>query len=78
MSKHVEYREYTISSTPLQLSGKNGWKPEIVISWEREGIVTSRLYADETTYTTEEAADSHGIKLGQDIIDGKGPELSVT
>jgi hypothetical protein len=78
MSKHVEYREYTINSSPLQLSGKNGWKPEIVISSEREGIVTSRPYADETTYTTEEASDNHGIKLGQDIIDGKGPELSVT
>ena len=78
MSKHVEYREYTISSSPLQLSGKNGWKPEIVISSEREGIVTSRPYADDTTYTTEEASDNHGIKLGQDIIDGKGPELSVT
>ena len=78
MSKHVEYREYTISSTPLQLSGKNEWKPAIVISSEREGIVTSRPYADDTTYTTEEAAHNHGIKLGQYIIDGKGPELSVT
>jgi hypothetical protein len=78
MSKHVEYREYTISSTPLHLSGKNEWKPAIVISSEREGIVTSRPYADDTTYTTEEAADNHGIKLGQYIIDGTGPELSVT
>jgi hypothetical protein len=25
---------------------------------------------------TEEAADNHGIQLGQDIIDGKAPELS--
>jgi hypothetical protein len=78
MSKHVEYREYTISSTPLQLSGKNEWKPAIVISSEREGIVTSRPYADDTTYTTEEAADNHGIKLGQYIIDGESPQLSVT
>jgi hypothetical protein len=78
MSTHVEYREYTISSTPLHLSGKNEWKPAIVISSEREGIVTSRPYADDTTYTTEEAADNHGIKLGQYIIDGKGSELSVT
>jgi hypothetical protein len=78
MAKTVEYQGYTISSTPVQLSGKNEWKPEIVISSEREGIVTSRPYADETTYTTEEAADNHGIKLGQYIIDGKGPELSVT
>jgi hypothetical protein len=78
MSKHVEYREYTISSTPLQLSGKNEWKPAIVISSEREGIVTSRPYADDTTYTTEEAADNHGIKLGQYIIDGESSQLSVT
>jgi hypothetical protein len=78
MSKHVEYREYTISSSPLHLSGKNEWKPAIVISSERDGIVTSRPYADEITYPTEEAADNHGIKLGQYIIDGKSPELSVT
>jgi hypothetical protein len=76
MSKTVEYREYTISSTPLQLSGKSEWKPEIVISSEREGIVMSQPYTDETMYTTEEAADNHGIKLGQDIIDGKVPEVS--
>jgi hypothetical protein len=78
MSKNVEYGEYTISSTPLHLSGTNEWKPAIVISSEREGIVTSQPYADDTTYTTEEAADNHGVKLGQYIIDGKGPELSVT
>jgi hypothetical protein len=76
MSKNVEYREYTISSTPMQLSGTNEWKPEIVISTEHEGVVTARPYTDETTYTTEEAADIHGITLGQDIIDGKAPELS--
>ena len=78
MSKHVEYREYTISSTPLHLLESGEWKPAIVISSERDGIVTSRPYADDTTYTTEEAADNHGIKLGQYIIDGKGPELSAT
>lgn len=76
MSKNVEYRNYTISSTPLHLSGTNEWKPEIVISTEREGVVTERPYTDETTYTTEEAADIYGIKLGQDIIDGKVRELS--
>jgi hypothetical protein len=75
MSKNVEYRDYTISSTPLHLSGTNEWKPEIVISTEREGVVTARPYTDETTYTTEEAADTYGIKLGQDIIDGKVREL---
>jgi hypothetical protein len=76
MSKTVNYQEYTISSTPLPLSGKNEWKPEILISSEREEVVTSWPYTDETTYTTEEAADNYGIKLGQDIIDGKVRELS--
>jgi hypothetical protein len=75
MSKSVEYREYTISSTPLQLSGKNGWRSKIEISSEREGIVTAEPYTDDTIHATEEAADIHGIQLGQDIIDGKAPEL---
>jgi hypothetical protein len=76
MSKNVEYGEYTISSTPVQLSGKNQWRPKIEISSEREGIVTAEPYSDDTTYATEEAADNHGITLGQAIIDGKAPELS--
>jgi hypothetical protein len=78
MAKTVEYREYTISSTPVQLSGQNEWQPKIVISSEREGVVMAQPYTDETTYTTEEAADTYGIKLGQDIVDGKVPDLSVT
>ena len=76
MSKAAEYRGYTISSTPTQLLGRSEWKPEIVISSEREGIATTQSYADDTTYATEEAADIHGITLGQEIIDGKAPELS--
>ena len=76
MSKQVVYRGYTINSIPVQLSGKNEWKPEIEISSEREGIVTSQPYTDDTTYSTEEAADTHGIQLGQAIIEGKAPELS--
>jgi hypothetical protein len=52
MSKIVDYREYTISSTPAQLSGKSEWKPEIVISSEREGIATTQSYADGTAYAT--------------------------
>ena len=76
MSKNVEYRGYTISSIPLQRLGKNEWRAEIEISSEREGIVTAEPYKDDTTYATEEAADTQGIKLGQAIIDGKAPELS--
>ena len=81
MSRNVDYRGYTISSTPLNLSGKNEWKPEIVISTEREGVVTAEPYTAEpytaeTKYPTEEAADTYGIKLGQDIIDGKVRDLS--
>ncbi|MEO7858839.1 MAG: DUF6566 family protein [Nitrospirales bacterium] len=76
MSKSVKYREYAISSTPLQLSGKNEWRSRIEISSEREGIVAAKPYTDDTLHPTEEAADTHGIKLGQAIIDGEAPELS--
>ena len=76
MSTSVEYREYTISSTPWQLSGKDEWRSKIEVSSEREGIVAAKPYTDDTIHATEEAADTHGIKLGQDIIDGKAPELS--
>ena len=49
MSKKIDYREYTIISTPVPLLESGEWKPGIVISSEREGIVTSQPYADETT-----------------------------
>jgi hypothetical protein len=77
MSKQLTYREYTISSVPVKLADKNEWKPEIEISSQRDGIVTSKPYTDETIYPTEEAADTHGIQLGQEIIDGKAPVISV-
>ena len=78
MSKQVTYREYTINSVPVKLGyDKNEWKPEIEISSQRDGIVTSKPYTDETIYPTEEAADTHGIQLGQEIIDGKTPVESV-
>ena len=76
MSKFVEYREYIISSAPWQLSVKNEWRSRIEISSEREGIVAAEPYTDETIHATEEAADTHGLQLGQNIIDGKAPELS--
>ena len=77
MSKQVVYGEYTISSVPMKLADKNEWKPAIEISSQRDGIVTSKPYTDETIYPTEEAADMHGLQLGQEIIDGQAPVVSV-
>ena len=74
MSKSVEYRDYVITSSPWQLSGK--WRSKIEICSEREGIVAAEPYTDETIHATEEAADTHGIQLGHDIIDGNAPEVS--
>ena len=76
MSKQVTYQEYTISSAPVKLA-ENEWKPEIEISSQRDGVVTSQPYTDETIYPTEEAADTHGIQLGQEIVDGKTPVVLV-
>ena len=77
MSKQVAYGEYTINSVPVKRADKNEWKPAIEISSQRDGIVTSRPYTDETIYPTEEAADTHGIQLGQELIDRKSPVESV-
>ena len=76
MSKQVTYREYIISSAPMKLD-KDEWKREIEISSQREGVVTARPYTDETIYPTEEAADMHGIQLGQGVVDGRTPVVSV-
>lgn len=76
MSKQVTYRKFTISSIPVKLADKNEWKPMIEISSQHDGIIASKPYTDETIYPTEEAADTHGVQLGQEIIDGKTPVVS--
>ena len=62
MSKQVLVQEYIISSVPVRLADKNEWKPAIEISSQRDGIVTSKPYTDETVHATEEAADTHGVR----------------
>lgn len=76
MGKSVDYRDYTISSIPVQPLGTQQWKPSIVISSERVGVVSTQSYTDDTLFLTEEDADVHGITLGQQIIDGMAPEVS--
>jgi hypothetical protein len=76
MSKIVEYQNYTISSVPVQPVGTSEWKPSIVISTEREGIVSTQTFTNDTRFFTEIDADIHGITMGKEIIDGQAPEVS--
>jgi hypothetical protein len=78
MSKSIEYQGYTISSIPIQPVGKQQWKPSIVISSEREGVVSTQCYTDDTMFSTERDADIHGITMGQQIIDGRAPGVLET
>ena len=75
MAKIVDYRGYTITSIPLQLVGMHEWKPDIKISTERAGVVATQSYTDDTTHLMEEDADLHGIRMGQQIIDGISPQV---
>jgi hypothetical protein len=76
VSKIVEYGDYTISSIPVQKMGTSEWQPSVVISTEREGIVTTQTFTDDTSFSTELDADLHGITMGQQIIDGQAPAVS--
>ena len=75
MAKIVDYRGYTITSIPLQPVGTHEWKPDIKISTERVGVVATQSYTDDTTHLIEEDADLHGIRMGQQIIDGISPQV---
>jgi hypothetical protein len=75
MAKIVDYRGYTITSIPLQPVGTHEWIPDIKISTERAGVVATQSYTDDTTYLMEEEADLHGIRMGQQIIDGISPQV---
>ena len=78
MAKIVDYRGYTITSIPIQPVGTHEWKPEIKISTDHEGVIAAQSYTDDTSHVMEEDADLYGIRMGQQIIDGKTPQVSKT
>ena len=67
----IVYKNYTIKSFPLQLIANGQWKTHISISWERDGIRTSRPFSMDKTFATQEEAHVYGIEWGQRIIDRK-------
>ena len=75
MARIVDNQGCTIISIPMQAVGTHEWKPKIMISTEREGVVASQSYTHDTTYIMEEDADLHGITMGQQIIDGSAPPV---
>ncbi|MEO7858843.1 MAG: hypothetical protein ABIU05_00105 [Nitrospirales bacterium] len=77
MSKIVQYGVYIITSLPLYQADTHTWKPEITISWDQDGAPTTRPFHPESTYPTEEEAETYGITFGQRIIDGEVTGLSV-
>jgi hypothetical protein len=77
MSTTVVYEGYAIRSTPQYRSEWEKWQLCIVISIRPHGGVKPRQFSSEILYATEQEADSHGIDLGQRIIDGKVEGLSV-
>lgn len=70
----VKYRDYLIGSVPVQPWGTFEWKPGILISSQRKGIVIIQSYTDDTTLSMEEDADLEGIKLGQHSINGEATQ----
>ncbi len=77
MSTTVLYEGYALHSTPHYCSEWQKWQLCIVISIRPHGGVKPRQFSSEVLYATEQEADSHGIDLGQRIIDGKVEGLSV-
>jgi len=77
MSTTVLYEGYAMQSIPQYCSEWQKWQLCIVISIRPHGGVKPRRFSSEVLYATEQEADSHGIDLGQRIIDGKVEGLSV-
>ena len=77
MSTTVLYEGYALQSTPHYYSEWEKWQLCVVISIRSHGGVKPRQFSSEVLYATEQEADSHGIDLGQRIIDGKVEGLSV-
>lgn len=73
----MNYKNFTIRSTPRYLLHAELWKLTIAIPWERGGGMTSRQFSVEITSPTEQEADVRGVTFGQWIIDGRVLGMSV-
>ena len=76
MSRCMIYRGYMISSAPTK-NGETQWELRILISWEKDGTTNTRPYSTPIGYPTEVEADIQGIALGQRVIDGRVPGISI-
>lgn len=77
MGKILEYRGYTIQSSPQQLADGEKWQLCIFVSVDNHQGVKAREFSVDVVYATEQEADIHGIAFGQRLIDGKVEGQSV-
>ncbi len=77
MSKAVTYRGYTIQPALRHLVDTDQWELNVFISWSAEDEEESRHFCIAGRFASENEATAHCIKYGQEIIDGKIPDLSV-
>jgi len=76
MARTITYDGYIIQSTPHETHGEK-WRLHICIAVEDHRGVQTREFPAEVLYASEQEADTHGITLGQRLIDGKVEGLSV-
>ena len=71
MARQVEYKGYTIESTPRRDANWDKWQLHVFISVQHPRGFQTREFPSEALYATEQEADIHGIAFGQRVIDGK-------
>ncbi|UVT20033.1 MAG: hypothetical protein H8K03_20015 [Nitrospira sp.] len=77
MSRAVSYKGFTIRPAPEHLADTDRWSVKLFISSSAPNREKSKKFYTADEFATEEEATAHCIALGQRIIDGEFPGLSV-
>jgi len=73
----VEYKEFILISTPLELVEKQGWVPRVIIRFDKSGCLIKEKPLEFTNiFSNREEAIQYGFGMAQKYIDdGQAKDL---
>ena len=73
----MNYRGLVINPRPYQLADTGRWVVNVVIEHHRGHAVDEKPFNASNTFETKDEAVEHCVRFGQQIVDGRYPELSL-
>ena len=73
----VQYKEYIIRPTPMELADDGRWNHEVYICLDSGDQYIEKKFSSATTFETRDEAITHCLFFAKQIIDGELPDLSL-